>query len=69
MTERSDVVRCVGGLAYDDEGRLLVVQRRNEPGRGLWSVPGGRIEHGETEPRHSSVRWRRRRAWQSNPYG
>jgi ADP-ribose pyrophosphatase YjhB (NUDIX family) len=29
-------------------GRLLMVQRGTEPGRGLWSVPGGRLETGET---------------------
>ena len=49
MTERATTVPCVGGLVYDDEGRLLVVQRANEPGRGLWSVPGGRVEPGETD--------------------
>ena len=49
MTERAPTVPCVGGLAYDDEGRLLVVQRANEPGRGLWSVPGGRVEPGEDD--------------------
>jgi 8-oxo-dGTP diphosphatase len=49
MTERDESVPCVGGLAYDDEGRLLIVQRRNEPGRGLWSVPGGRVEPGEDD--------------------
>jgi ADP-ribose pyrophosphatase YjhB (NUDIX family) len=38
---------CVGAIAVDD-GRLLVVRRRNEPGRGSWSVPGGRVEPGET---------------------
>jgi 8-oxo-dGTP diphosphatase len=42
-------VPCVGGLAYDERGRLLLVQRRNEPGRGLWSLPGGRVESGEDE--------------------
>jgi 8-oxo-dGTP diphosphatase len=26
-----------------------VIQRRNEPGAGLWSLPGGRIEAGETD--------------------
>lgn len=25
-----------------------MVRRGNEPGRGLWSVPGGRVEWGET---------------------
>lgn len=49
MTERDGTVPCVGGLAYDDEGRLLVVRRANEPGRGLWSIPGGRVEPGEDD--------------------
>ena len=39
----------MGGLAYDEHGRLLLVQRANEPGRGLWSVPGGRVEDGEDD--------------------
>lgn len=38
---------CVGAVAIDD-GRLLLVRRRNEPGRGSWAVPGGRVEAGET---------------------
>src|SRR3954449_8103240 len=50
MTERDTAVPCVGGLAYDEEGRLLVVRRVNEPGRGLWSIPGGRVEPGENDP-------------------
>jgi len=29
-------------------GRLLLVRRAREPGRGLYSVPGGRVEHAET---------------------
>ena len=40
---------CVGAIVHDDEARLLVVRRRNEPGRGLWSVPGGRVEPGESD--------------------
>jgi ADP-ribose pyrophosphatase YjhB (NUDIX family) len=31
-----------------DGGRLLLVRRGHEPGRGLWSLPGGRCEPGET---------------------
>jgi mutator protein MutT len=38
---------CVGAVAIDD-GRLLLVRRRNDPGQGTWSVPGGRVEAGET---------------------
>jgi 8-oxo-dGTP diphosphatase len=49
MTDCDTLVACVGGLAYDDEGRILLVRRRNDPGSGLWSVPGGRVEPGETD--------------------
>ena len=30
------------------KGRLLLMRRVNEPGRGVWFVPGGRIRYGET---------------------
>ncbi|HEY0814496.1 MAG TPA: NUDIX domain-containing protein [Pseudonocardia sp.] len=49
MTQCEGVIACVGGLVYDDERRLLLVRRRNEPGSGLWSVPGGRVEPGESD--------------------
>ena len=42
-------VDCVGALVYDEEQRLLVVRRANDPGRGLWSIPGGRVEPGEDD--------------------
>ncbi len=38
---------CVGAVALDDE-RLLLIRRGHAPGEGLWSVPGGRVEPGET---------------------
>jgi ADP-ribose pyrophosphatase YjhB (NUDIX family) len=41
-------VPCVGAVVVHD-GRLLLVRRGNEPGHGLWSVPGGRLEPGETQ--------------------
>jgi ADP-ribose pyrophosphatase YjhB (NUDIX family) len=44
-----DRVDCVGALVYDDAGRLLVVQRGHDPGAGLWSIPGGRVEPGESD--------------------
>lgn len=40
---------CVGAIVLDPEGRLLLVKRVNEPGAGLWSLPGGRVEPGETD--------------------
>ena len=30
------------------DGYLLLVRRAHDPGRGRWSVPGGRVEHGES---------------------
>ena len=43
------VIPCVGAVIKDDQGRLLLVKRGHEPGAGLWSVPGGRVEPGETD--------------------
>jgi 8-oxo-dGTP diphosphatase len=43
------VIACVGAVIKDDEGRLLLIKRGHEPGAGLWSLPGGRIEPGETD--------------------
>lgn len=40
---------CVGAVVYDDDGRLLVVRRGHEPDTGRWSIPGGRVETGETD--------------------
>lgn len=31
-----------------DGRRVLLVRRRRDPGRGLWAVPGGKVEMGET---------------------
>ena len=43
------VIPCVGALVHDERGRLLIVLRGHEPGRGRWSVPGGRVEPGESD--------------------
>jgi 8-oxo-dGTP diphosphatase len=42
-------IPCVGGVIKDDQGRLLLIKRGHAPGAGLWSLPGGRIEPGETD--------------------
>ncbi|MGH4014117.1 MAG: NUDIX hydrolase [Pseudonocardiaceae bacterium] len=46
-------IRCVGAVVFDHAGRLLLVRRIHQPGRGRWSVPGGRVEPGETD--HQAV--------------
>jgi len=38
---------CVGAVAVRD-GRVLLVRRGHGPAAGQWSVPGGRVEWGET---------------------
>ena len=38
---------CVGAIA-ERTNELLMVRRATQPGRGRWSVPGGRVEVGET---------------------
>jgi 8-oxo-dGTP diphosphatase len=43
------VIPCVGAVIKDARGRLLLIKRGHEPGAGLWSLPGGRIEPGETD--------------------
>jgi len=45
MSDRPQV--CVGAVAVDD-GRLLLIRRGHGPAAGEWSVPGGRVEFGET---------------------
>lgn len=42
-------VDCVGGIVVDGRGRLLLIQRGQEPAKGCWSVPGGRKEPGESD--------------------
>ena len=39
----------MGAVIKDAAGRLLLIRRGHEPGAGLWSLPGGRIEPGETD--------------------
>ena len=38
---------CVGAVATDD-GCLLLIRRGHGPAAGEWSIPGGRVNAGET---------------------
>jgi 8-oxo-dGTP diphosphatase len=42
-------IRCVGAVIKDAGGRLLLIRRGQPPGEGLWSLPGGRAEAGESD--------------------
>ena len=46
---------CAGAVVRDRDGRLLLVRRGHAPSLGLWSVPGGRVEDGET-PEQAAAR-------------
>jgi ADP-ribose pyrophosphatase YjhB (NUDIX family) len=39
---------AVGAVVVDRSGRVLLVQRAREPAAGTWTVPGGRVEQGES---------------------
>jgi 8-oxo-dGTP diphosphatase len=46
MSQPSGPQIAVGAIIVHD-GSLLMVQRGQDPGKGLWSLPGGRVERGE----------------------
>lgn len=35
------------GAVVHAKGKFLLIRRANEPGKGLWSIPGGLVEVGE----------------------
>ncbi len=41
-------VPCVDLLITDKQGKVLLVKRKNEPAKGQWWFPGGRVYFGET---------------------
>lgn len=48
-------IACAGGIVFDDASRLLLIRRGRPPAQGLWSVPGGKCESGES-PAEACVR-------------
>ena len=52
MRSSVDRIPCVGGIVVHSSPigpRLLLVRRGQEPAKGTWSVPGGRVEAGESD--------------------
>jgi len=39
---------AVGAVIFRDDGAVLVVRRAKPPAEGSWTLPGGRVEDGET---------------------
>jgi mutator protein MutT len=46
VTESTGPQLGVGAIVVHD-GELLMVRRAHDPAKGLWSLPGGRVESGE----------------------
>ncbi len=42
------VKNAASAVIRDDQGRFLLVQRGHHPAKGLWSLPGGSVEPGES---------------------
>lgn len=38
----------VGAVIWNDHDELVLIRRGQEPRRGEWSIPGGKLEWGET---------------------
>ena len=38
---------AVGAVVFK-ENKVLLIKRENSPGKGLWAIPGGRVQLGET---------------------
>lgn len=41
-------IRAAGAVVRDADGRFLLVLRTKEPEAGVWTVPGGSVESGES---------------------
>lgn len=39
---------AVGAVVFNSAGDVLLVKRKNEPSKNKWTIPGGRIQAGET---------------------
>jgi 8-oxo-dGTP diphosphatase len=45
---QAEPVRAVGTVVLDARGRVLLVYRGRPPAAGTWTLPGGRVEAGES---------------------
>jgi 8-oxo-dGTP diphosphatase len=38
----------VSGIVFNDQKQILLIQRNQPPAMGFWSIPGGKVEAGES---------------------
>jgi 8-oxo-dGTP diphosphatase len=39
---------AVGGIVFNNQKQILLIQRNQPPAMGFWSIPGGKLEAGES---------------------
>ena len=39
---------AVGGIIFNNQKQILLIQRNQPPAMGCWSIPGGKLEAGES---------------------
>lgn len=47
MTDQTPIL-AASAVILDEQKRVLLVQRANPPDKGCWTLPGGRVDPGET---------------------
>ncbi|MGH3584699.1 MAG: NUDIX hydrolase [Pseudonocardia sp.] len=55
MTEQTDTKQGIATAIIVNDGRVLMIRRREREGKLLWAFPGGGIEAGES-PEQAAVR-------------
>ena len=48
MNRTDGILVGVGAVIWDAAGRVLLIRRTKPPGTGQWSLPGGKVERGES---------------------
>jgi len=59
VTPQSMPIPCVDVVALDAHGQALILLRNNEPAKGAWWFPGGRVRHCESREQAA-----RRKLWE-----
>ena len=47
MSSTAGPICCVGAVLVRNQ-KILLIQRKNSPAKNLWSIPGGRLNQGES---------------------
>ncbi|MER9048228.1 NUDIX domain-containing protein [Mesorhizobium sp. M0923] len=62
---RKNAILAASAVVLDEDTRFLLVQRAHPPDQGCWTLPGGRVEPGETLDKPSYAKSLKRQDWLS----